>query len=58
MSENILEKLKWRDATKAYNPAKKAVNGGYVETWNSRQAYIALGFLLETAALLGVDATR
>lgn len=37
--------------------AKKAVDNGYVETWNSRQAYIALGFLLETAALLGIDAT-
>jgi len=37
--------------------ARKAVDNGYIETWNSRQAYIALGFLLETAALLGVDAT-
>lgn len=37
--------------------AKKAVDNGYIATWNSRQAYIALGFLLETAALLGVDAT-
>ena len=37
--------------------AKRAVDGGYIETWNSRQAYLALGFLLETAALLGVDAT-
>lgn len=37
--------------------AKRAVDGGYVETWNSRQAYIALGFLLQTAALLGIDAT-
>ena len=37
--------------------AKKAVEGGYIETWNSRQVYIALGFLLETAALLGIDAT-
>jgi nitroreductase len=36
---------------------KKAVDSGYVETWNSRQAYIALGFLLETAALLNIDAT-
>ena len=35
----------------------KAVEGGYVDTWNSRQAYIALGFLLETAALLNIDAT-
>jgi nitroreductase len=37
--------------------AKKAVDGGYVEVWNSRQAYIALGFLLQTAALLNIDAT-
>ena len=37
--------------------ARKAVEGGYIETWNSRQAYLALGFLLETAALLGIDAT-
>jgi len=26
------------------------------QEWNSRQCYIALGFLLETAALLGIDA--
>ena len=37
--------------------AKQATDGGYVEVWNSRQAYIALGFLLETAALLHIDAT-
>jgi nitroreductase len=37
--------------------AKQAVDGGYVEVWNSRQAYIALGFLLHTAALLNIDAT-
>lgn len=37
--------------------ANKAMHGGYIETWNSRQAYIALGFLLETAALVGIDAT-
>lgn len=37
--------------------AKKAVDENYIETWNSRQAYIALGFLLETAALLNIDAT-
>jgi nitroreductase len=37
--------------------ARKATDGGYIETWNSRQAYIALGFLLETAALLSIDAT-
>jgi nitroreductase len=36
---------------------QRAIDGGYIETWNSRQAYIALGFLLETAALLKIDAT-
>lgn len=36
--------------------ARNAVENGTIETWNSRQAYIALGFLLETAALIGVDA--
>jgi nitroreductase len=36
--------------------ARNAVSAGTIETWNSRQAYIALGFLLETAALLGIDA--
>jgi len=36
---------------------KKAVESGTIETWNSRQAYIPLGFLLQTAALLGIDAT-
>lgn len=35
--------------------AKKHVEEGTIETWNSRQAYITLGFLLETAALLNVD---
>ncbi|HEY0429781.1 MAG TPA: NAD(P)H-dependent oxidoreductase [Pyrinomonadaceae bacterium] len=38
------------------NSAKNASENGTIETWNSRQAYIALGFLLETAALLGIDA--
>jgi nitroreductase len=27
----------------------------YVRTWNQRQSYIAMGFLLETAALLEID---
>lgn len=36
--------------------AKKNVADGTIETWNSRQAYITLGFLMETAALLGIDA--
>lgn len=35
--------------------AKKQVADGTIETWNSRQAYITLGFLMETAALLGID---
>ncbi len=43
----------YEDTMKA--SAKKAVDEGYIETWNSRQAYIALGFLMETAALLEVD---
>ena len=43
--------------TEMKGAAKRAVDGGYIETWNSRQAYIALGFLLETAAMLGIDAT-
>ena len=36
--------------------AKKNADEGTIETWNSRQAYLALGFLLETAALLNIDA--
>lgn len=36
---------------------QKASDGGYLEVWNSRQVYIALGFLLQTAALLGIDST-
>ncbi len=36
--------------------AKRNVEQGTIETWNSRQAYLALGFLLETAALLNIDA--
>lgn len=31
------------------------MKNGHAE-WNARQCYIALGFLLETAALLGIDA--
>jgi len=34
-----------------------SAENGTVGVWNSRQAYIALGFLLETATLLGIDAT-
>jgi len=36
---------------------RNSVKTGQVETWSSRQPYIALGFLLETAAMLGIDAT-
>lgn len=36
--------------------AKKQVEDGTIEAWNSRQAYITLGFLMETAALLKIDA--
>ena len=34
----------------------KAKGPESVSIWNARQAYIALGFLLETAALMGIDA--
>ena len=36
---------------------KRAIDAGNIGAWNSRQAYIALGFLLETAAILDIDAT-
>lgn len=36
--------------------AKMNVDQGTIVTWNSRQAYLALGFLLETAALMNIDA--
>jgi nitroreductase len=50
-----------RDSFSAYEDtmkatARKAIDEGKIEDWNSRQSYIALGFLLETAALLGIDA--
>lgn len=50
-----------REAMKDYEDtmkasARKAIHDGTIETWNSRQAYLALGFLLETAALLEIDA--
>ena len=43
--------------TAVQGAVKRSIDAGSVETWNSRQAYIALGFLLETAALLDIDAT-
>jgi nitroreductase len=33
----------------------EGMNKDYVFHWNQRQAYIAMGFLLETAALLEID---
>lgn len=42
---------------KVQGAISNAVSGGYADVWNSRQAYIALGFLVETAAMLGIDAT-
>lgn len=39
------------------NTIRKTVETGNIEAWNARQAYIALGFLLQTAAILGIDAT-
>ena len=50
----VFQKLNVRNRVEA---AMKARDEGYIETWNSRQAYIALGFLLETAALLEIDAS-
>ncbi len=49
-----------REALKEYEDtmkgaAKNAVEKSYIEAWNARQSYIALGFLLETAALLEID---
>jgi nitroreductase len=35
---------------------KSATEKGYINTWMSRQVYIALGTLLTSAALLGIDA--
>lgn len=34
----------------------KLEENGLTKSWSQRQAYISLGFLLETAALLGIDA--
>jgi nitroreductase len=36
--------------------AQRNVAERTIETWNSRQAYLALGFLLETAAMMNIDA--
>jgi nitroreductase len=33
----------------------ETMDPSYIKTWNQRQAYIAMGFLLETAALLKID---
>jgi nitroreductase len=50
-----------RESLKAYEgmisgSLEKARQGGYLDTWMSRQVYIALGEFLVSAALLGVDA--
>lgn len=38
------------------NKMKSLTENGNAVSWSQRQAYIALGFLLETAALRGIDA--
>lgn len=35
---------------------KRAEDEGWMQVWTAKQSYIALGFLMETAAMLGVDA--
>jgi nitroreductase len=35
---------------------EKARAGGYLDAWQSRQVYIALGLFMASAALLGIDA--
>ncbi|MEZ5305676.1 MAG: NAD(P)H-dependent oxidoreductase [Pyrinomonadaceae bacterium] len=35
---------------------KTAVEGGFLNEWAARQCFIALGFLLNSAAVLGIDA--
>ncbi len=47
------------ESLSGYKQAVLSKTGGMSnghQEWNSRQCYIALGFLLETAALLGIDA--
>lgn len=52
--------MKWEDVSGAYrNMLMGSIAGKNDETlfnWNARQAYIALGMLLETAALMKIDA--
>ncbi len=49
-----------KDSLKGYQDTiegsvERARKGGYLDVWNSRQVYIALGVYLASAALLGVD---
>lgn len=50
--QSAKELLDFRDAL-----IQQMEGGKTNESWSSRQVYLALGFLLETAALLGIDAT-
>jgi nitroreductase/dihydropteridine reductase len=43
--------------TSVKSAMRNLVESGQIATWSSRQPYIALGFLLEAAATLGIDAT-
>lgn len=38
------------------NSQKGAIESGYINHWSARQCYIALGTLLTSAAVLGIDA--
>ena len=68
-SDTLLEALNWRYATKVFD-ANRQIDGAtwsaleqslqltassYVGQWAANQVYIALGNLLTSAALLGVD---
>jgi nitroreductase len=44
----------YAEMSKGYSQSKTQDE---IFSWNARQVYIALGFLLETSALLGIDAT-
>lgn len=50
-----------REALAGYEAAMKnfrktAEDNGFIKVWTAKQTYLPLGFLLESAALLGVDA--
>ena len=38
------------------NSQKMAISNGFINEWSARQCFIALGFLLSAAAVLGIDA--